>query len=354
MTDPKLRNGSMEYGFQTYKPTFRLILDVPGQSYGIELAQQTGLPSKIIERAKTLRGTGADSMEKAISELLIVRSQSEAAKKEYEQKLLEAELEKSRWEQEVSLLQEQRQKATERIAKRYEVEFDKQRSKVEEATMVLKQAAKQTGITSTGLAEKTTAQKALQDLKKAIPDTNTQIQLPGIEPNFADLGIGDKVYVIPLQKQGNILKTPENPKDFFDVLVGVLKVRASLNEIRLVQKLSSTKADEKKSALAGRLSQSKDKQSVPSEDRKIFQTALNTCNLRGLSVDDAIARSIKFIDTVIMRGESAAVLVHGHGTSAVKTSLRRELKDNCPYEISFRPGHPEEGGDAVTIVFIKD
>ena len=349
MSDSRLRNGSMEYGIQNYKPTFRLILDIPGQSYGIELAEQTGLPEKIIQRAKSLRGVGSDSLEKAIAELMVIRNQAETEKRDFLKKSIDADVEKSRWKQEVELLQEQRQKATEWITKRFEVEFDKHRSHVEEATEVLKRAAKLTGQTSTGIEEKNNAKKALEDLKNAIPSPDSHVELPGVVAHATELAAGDKVFVVPLGKVGNVLKVPDAGRDSFDVLVGVLKVRAGIGELRLVQKLSASTSRDKKQNFHTK----SDLRDFP-EERRIFQTALNTCNLRGLSSDDAVARAIKFIDTVILRGESAAVLVHGHGTSAVKNALRRELKNNCPYEITFRPGFPEEGGDAVTIVFIKD
>jgi DNA mismatch repair protein MutS2 len=152
--------------------------------------------------------------------------------------------------------------------------------------------------------------------------------------------------VIPLGKNGNIIKISDSQKEIFEILVGIVKVRASHEELRLIQKLSPPKP---KVAV-----KQKSLTTASSQDKLVFQTASNTCNLRGLSGDDAVARSLKFIDNLVLKGEEAAVLVHGLGTSAVKHALRKELKESCAYSIYFRPGQPEEGGDAVTIVFIKD
>src|SRR5690606_2779385 len=70
VSDKRFRNGSMEYSVETLKPTYKLILDVPGQSYGIEVAEEMGLPKRIIQRAKELRGTSISTLDKAVSQLM--------------------------------------------------------------------------------------------------------------------------------------------------------------------------------------------------------------------------------------------------------------------------------------------
>ena len=346
LNDSRLRNGSMEYAIQKYTPTYKLILDVPGQSYGLELAQKTGLPSRVISRAKDLRGENVNQMEFAISELLQAKIAADQIRKDFEAKLFEADVEKARWTQEVELLKESRKQSVEKVTELYGSELEKHRSRVEQATMDLKHAAKEAGNTSKGVLEKAMAKNALSDFKVALA-TNPEIrELPGLEVGPGTLCVGDKVFVIPLGKNGNIIKISDSQKEIFEILVGIVKVRASHEELRLIQKLSPPKP---KDAV-----KQKSLTTASSQDKLVFQTASNTCNLRGLSGDDAVARSLKFIDNLVLKGEEAAVLVHGLGTSAVKHALRKELKESCAYPIYFRPGQPEEGGDAVTIVFIKD
>ena len=346
LNDKRLRNGSMEYALQKYTPTYKLILDVPGQSYGLELAQQIGLPTSVISRAKELRGENVNQMEFAISELLIAKTNADQIKKEFELRMFEAEAVKARWDQEVQLIQEARKQSVDKVTELYGSELEKHRSRVEQATLDLKQAAREAGNTTHGVLEKSFAKHALLDFKEALSATPDTKDLPGLPVSPGSLCVGDKVFVIPLGKGGNIIKISDSQKEIFEILVGIVKVRASLDELRLIQKLSPPKPKE--------MTKGKAKEASGTESRLVFQTASNTCNLRGLSGDDAVARSLKFIDNLVLKGEEAAVLVHGLGTSAVKNALRKELEGSCAYNIHFRPGFPEEGGDAVTIVFIRD
>jgi DNA mismatch repair protein MutS2 len=347
LNDPKLRNASMEYGMANFRPTFKLILDVPGQSYGLELAQQTGLPRHIIERANSLKGISSNQIDVAVAELSKVKLRNDQLNQELQLQILEAEATKERWDREVALLEQSRTKAVKNIAIKFENELEKHRSQIEEATENLKKVAKEVGNTNFGTQEKSSARTSLNEFKSALTSPAQVSHLPGLVAKFEDLAVGDKVFVIPLQKQGNVLKGASSPKDSYDILVGIIKVRANLDELRLIQKLSPSK-------ITPILNRTTDAKSEFSEERKVFQTASNTCNLRGLSGDEAISRSLKFIDLLTLKGEPSAVLVHGFGTSAVKNAIRKALKNNCPYNIFSRPGFPEEGGEAVTIVFILD
>ena len=85
----------------------------------------------------------------------------------------------------------------------------------------------------------------------------------------------------------------------------------------------------------------------------IIQTSSNSVNLRGMNSDEAVTKALSFIDSGLLKGEKAIFLIHGHGTSALKTAIRETLNNNCPYDIKFRSGNPEEGGDGVTVVFFK-
>ncbi len=80
-----------------------------------------------------------------------------------------------------------------------------------------------------------------------------------------------------------------------------------------------------------------------------LQTQDNTCDLRGLRVDDAVAMAIAYLDRALNDGLRVCFLVHGHGTGAVRDALRKELATS-PYVGRFRAGGQHEGGDGATIV----
>ena len=107
------RNASMEYSLASFCPTYRLILDVPGQSYGIELASQIGMPAALVQRAADLRGASISALEDAVSRLMQARDKARSAEEEALRAKKEAEASKARWDHEVMLLDRNRKKAVE-------------------------------------------------------------------------------------------------------------------------------------------------------------------------------------------------------------------------------------------------
>ena len=84
-----------------------------------------------------------------------------------------------------------------------------------------------------------------------------------------------------------------------------------------------------------------------------MQTRYNTIDLRGMRVDEALGRVERDLDRMIRSGITAAVVIHGHGTGALKEAVRNSLKHSS-YVRSFRPGETGEGGDGVSIVYLRE
>jgi len=89
---------------------------------------------------------------------------------------------------------------------------------------------------------------------------------------------------------------------------------------------------------------------VPADQAPI-QTRDNTCDLRGLRVDDAVAMATSFLDRALTEGRPAVFLLHGHGTGALRDAIRKELA-RSPYVAHFRGGEPDQGGEGVTLVWL--
>ena len=95
----------------------------------------------------------------------------------------------------------------------------------------------------------------------------------------------------------------------------------------------------------------KQKTAQASTEEYTLQTSANTVNLRGLDVVEGVEKALSFIDSGLLKGERTVFLIHGHGTSALKSAIRDKLKNDCPYDIRFRAGSPEgrwrwgHGGD---------
>ena len=82
------------------------------------------------------------------------------------------------------------------------------------------------------------------------------------------------------------------------------------------------------------------------------QTTSNTCDLRGLRVDDGLSMMTAFLDRAMGHGDRVVFVIHGHGTGAMRDAVRAELASS-PYVRSSRPGERHEGGDGVTVVWVR-
>ncbi len=361
----KFRNGSMEYSLKTMRPTYKLILDVPGQSYGLEVASQIGLPASVIDRAKALRGTSASTLEHAINQLLAAREETESMRGDLRRKELAAEEALARVESERKALEEARRDAARKAARNQEDEIESMRESVRELQDQLKAALKalrkaesgnvqQAIETASGIA--TASGEKMRQFDQKTRDIIGRGRegevLPGrpMTPGEA-LRTGQKVFVVPLRKEGQILRPAEGESSPAEVQVGLVKLRVPAHDLRLLEESGSTPRGQ---TVAPPKSRALNPLNPPPEiPALVLQTPTNTLDLRGMDADTAISKTLDFIDKALLRGEGAIVIVHGHGTDKLKNAIRRCLRGDCPYNISFRPGESQEGGDGVTIVALK-
>ncbi|MCX6117870.1 MAG: Smr/MutS family protein [Proteobacteria bacterium] len=371
ISDHRYRNASMEYAEATYRPTYRLILDVPGQSYGLEVAEQMGLDRALIERARTIRGLKMSDLDEAVIQLNRMRTTLETEKKQLEEQLIAAQQSKFRWEQECKLLEEQRLNASRHVAAKLEDQVGALKSEFQEAAEALKKVVKEVRHGHVDVEQAITERKKTESKLTEFDKTISQLSeaglntdLPGRAAVFNELKEKLDVYVLPVRREGQIVKVPTQPNESIEVQVGIVKLRVSLQDLRITRGPSgnhqSTTSD---SSHKKRISSTKVNHAVgtpfspqngaPSSPEMVPQTATNTIDLRGMDSDSATSKALQFIDKCLLRGEYAVVLIHGNGGDRLKTSIRMMLKSSCPYDVSFRPGLQNEGGDGVTIVKLQ-
>lgn len=355
--NPSMRNASMEYLTESFSPSFRLILDVPGKSFALELAAKIGIPDTIIDRAKELSGQNLSDLDMVIAEVMQIKQAAFSEAEKLKAEKLEAAKQKNRWNHEIELLQQTRKKAAEKLKIRFEEQINEKIDEVELAKKELKNT--KTLSPNAEQKAKSNVGKKLDSLKKEIGElekfTPNERILPGSELTWDDAKSGEKVFVIPLNKSGNILKTAKD-KDVIEVQVGLLKIRSQIAELRLLKdhiKNQSSSSEQAKKPLNLQKPKFHTLLDQTPEISYSVQTSSNTVNLRGLDVTDGIEKAMSFIDSGLLKGESCVFLLHGHGTSALKNAIRQKLATDCPYRVTFRPGDRDEGGDGVTVVMFS-
>ncbi|MCB9228328.1 MAG: Smr/MutS family protein [Deltaproteobacteria bacterium] len=358
------RNASMEYSLQTFSPTYRLILDVPGQSYGLELAAKSGLPEALISRAEDLRGSSVSAMDDAVSQLMAARDQARVAATEMQEAKRAAEAAEVRWQQDAKLLGQNRKKAVEAIRLRFEKELSAFREHVEEWQQQMKGLRKKISASAAFPPDISEAMRQLSQsgqsvLKKGegiirktgaeTAEPPSQRSLPGREATFSTLKAGSQVWLNPLGCSGHILKMGTSPQDKIWVTTGQMKLWAELKDLRILetaapQPSGKHKADsvrERKSGTSG------------AADVVFLATSANTLDVRGSTLSEALEKMWQFLDAAVMRGEAALMVIHGHGAGALKSGLRQALQEDSPYRVRFTPGDRSQGGDGVTLVFFE-
>ncbi|MEO7114045.1 MAG: Smr/MutS family protein, partial [Polyangiaceae bacterium] len=343
LADPRFENASCGFDIATMTPTFRISLGIPGKSSALAVARQFGMPSTVTERAEkflTREDRNFDAVvekmheERAALELARAAAQAREAKAEETRLRLEEEITKTKVREEKALSRDaeailnglRRAKEDLRAA-----QAKLRGKKIDEAT--LKEASRAIDRVAGSVA----IGGELERLVNRSPQ-ETRADVPKEE-----LRRGAKVYVPRLRAIAEVLDVQG---DDVRVTAGSLKMTLHASELR--EALTAEKPAEvpKKKAFRGGSVSSKS-----NYDAAPLQTHDTTCDLRGLRVDEALSKAVQFLDRSVREKRDVAFLVHGHGTGALRESIRAELSTS-PYVAYSRSGTHDEGGEGVTVVWL--
>lgn len=320
-----VRNASMEFDLSTLRPTYRLQIGLPGKSNAFEISSRLGLSDRLIEASRQKISSENQAFEDVLSRI------------EQEQQLAEqerAEQEKLRdaWEKKQRQLDKliekneaMRQKEVEKGRKEADRIIEQAREEIDRIVKDLKQS----GRTSDKAAAR--AQQALREQEARFAEKPKNLRKKS-DAVPEDLKLGETVEVLTMGDVGEVLTLPDNAGKV-TVQIGLLKVTVSLDEIRRA---------EKEEEHAGSASTRKLLQSRGTEQ------ASSKIDLRGLRVDEAIAKIDPFIDAGVLSNVGRIEIIHGKGTGQLRQAITEYLRTH-PQVQAFRLGTPQEGGDGVTI-----
>ena len=357
--DERFANASVGFDLTAMAPTFRLHPDVPGRSLTLDIARRLGLPEQVLQNASDrLDGSQQDleaMLEKLETErqgLEVLRSEMALARSESERRVLaqrQAEAELS--ERRAKLLGDGRESLLQEIADvRQEVaqvieslrSGDDMRTAVESSQKLIE------------LGEQVQAdQNQAESTLQVTPPS--ALEPPGETLSASDaqaLQAGDRVRLLHLKQVGEVISV-DRAGAMVSVRIGPGYTRVPIERIQRLaeQPLAQDSAGTQKTRVEkqkGRSAKKPPKPAAPSE----LRTPVNTLDLRGHRVDEAVDMVDKFLDEMFGGGEAAAFLLHGHGTGALKAAVREYLQDS-PYPRHFRAGTQAEGGDGITVVALK-
>lgn len=352
--DARFATARVEY--DGLKPTYRLKYGTPGRSFALDIARGLGLPESILERAASFLSPTALAVEEVVGQmegaLVAAEADREAAALEREEAAgIKASLEKK-----LLKLQEQADRMKREKVGAFEAEVNRARREVRRIIRELQGQPTVKGAEKVREEIKVITQRTMAKAPKA-PEAPQGLLYQDMD--WSKAKVGQTVYLLQLKKRGTIEMLPAEGSNV-EVRVGGLKVKVPRGQIRAVPKgseaLGQSKSKGKRYEDALSMTPSADSLEEPEEDltplEAIIPTAANTLDIRGNRVDEGLDALDLFLDKMSMQGSTIAVIIHGHGTGALRDGVRDHLRTSA-YVERFQPGDRTQGGNGVTVLALS-
>ena len=346
-----VENGSCEFDVATLRPTYRLLVGVPGRSNAFAISERLGMTPDVVNRAKALVSGEDRKMEDVVVRLDEQRHALEQELADAKQSRTAAERDAATAKAHAEQLEKERKKALEdaRVEAKKIVErarLDSERL-IEELDRLKKQknaadfSANATAAKSKLRRQLSKMEDALDPVEAAAPTELYVLPRP--------LKVGDAVTLVDLGKDGTVLSLPD--KDgLVEVQAGVVRTRVPLANLRLCE-AASAKTQTEKATKKFRSSKPAVSSDSTVEVGRSRGTGLEL-DLRGMAVDEALPAVDLFLDRAVLAGIPAVTLIHGKGTGVLRAAVQQHLRSH-PSVKSYRLGKYGEGEDGVTIAELK-
>ena len=323
-------NASVEFNIETLKPSYKLILGLAGSSNAIDIAHNLSLNEKITNAARNIL-KNAQSPERQVF-LKIQETHSALTQKEREaQEIKErsAQIE-AQFEEKLKELKAQKKKTLESFKKKYQSQLENARAEIKD-TLDLMRKEKSEKIAMRSYSRLARLENSIRE---EFSSDEEKLQNKYEQIDWQNIKIGQNVLIKGLEQVAQLESMPDK-KGKVLVSIGLMKTKVDIKKL--------AKTDKK-------INKALKKVSVSFDD--MTQTLSNRLDIRGMRAEDAIDFLDKQFDMASLRNLREIIVVHGHGTGALKSAVRNYLSSS-PYVAKFRPGGDGEGGDGVSVVDIN-
>ncbi len=323
------KNASVGFDIETLMPTYHLYIGIPGESHAFIIAQNLGVSEDVLESATK------ELSQDYIASKEIISKMSEEQKRIGESKEI---IEKSK--EETEELKKILEKKVQELDERKHIETKKA---YEEARKMVQETKEKMNSILMNLDNTIKSQKMIQELKKAFQEEGEKVEqrIEDMEPkekvDITGLEEGSLVYVPNFKRQGIILGKMED-KGKIVIQMGSIRATVSINDVQLIANAvySSPKKEEKDEIL---------------DEISNLQVPMKL-DLHGFTVEEAVEKLDKYLDSAYLVGMPFAYVIHGKGSGALKEAITDYLRKKV-HVSHFYTGTLEEGGSGVTIVYLK-
>ena len=329
--DNNFKNASVEFDSESLKPTYKLIIGIPGLSNAISISANLGLPQELVWEARELLITQRDPSALAVERLQDTQQKLDINLKEAEALNAEAEELKHHYEKELSQHKKDKKRTLKGIKERFESQLDNAKDEIKEILNELRQE-KTEKIARRSYARLAQLEQGFRGDLNSLEEKETYQEL-----DWSKVSINDKVMLKELNQEVTVLSMPDKNGNLF-IQMGMIKTKIKKDKLAVFNKELSKKTI------------------LPNYQKETFTlkkyNVSNTLDLRGKRVEEALDELEGYLDEASLANLSPVYIIHGHGTGALKSAVR-EFASSSPYVASSRVGNDTEGGDGVCVIDLR-
>jgi DNA mismatch repair protein MutS2 len=346
----RFRNASVGFDLEAMRPTFRVTLGVPGASSALVVAERYGIPEEVLAAARAAIPRENRDQQRLIQQLERELERAVASRQANEALLAETERRREAMEREREHVLRSDRQTLEKLSAELTKEVQTARADLRRAKALLgtgtKEAYREAEFLVSGAAMPITVHGSLtRALNSPSPPLTSMPEAP--------VQVGTVVRLLNLNTEAVVVEAPN--KGQVRVSVGGLKMTVALDQVQTPKKPTGAKG-----AKVAKVAVSTPQRAQPRRQEPTFaatphdavRTAHNTCDLRGVRVDDGLILVDQFLDEMLRMREPAAFILHGHGTGAMKSAVRQHLAGSRVVR-HFEPAPQNNGGDAFTIAWLS-
>ena len=336
LSTPGVENASCEFDVETLRPTYHLLIGIPGKSNAFAIAGKLGLPDFIIEDAKTRLTEQDESFEDILTDL------------ETSRRTIEKEQETiASYKREIERLKQETQKKQEKLEEQRDRILREANEKAHAILAEAKETADETmrnfhkfGKANISAAE---MERERERIRKKMESARSGMMKEPAKPKKeykpSDFKLGESVKVLSMNINGTVASLPDN-KGNLTVQMGILRSQVNISDLEIIDETPAYLKKTTRTSGKGKIKMSKSL-SVSTE-----------INLLGKTVDEAVAELDKYLDDASLAHLSSVRIVHGKGTGALRKGIHQYLRRQ-KHVRSFRLGEFGEGDAGVTIAELK-
>ena len=332
-SDGYFKNASVEFDSESLKPTYKLIIGIPGLSNAISISANLGLPEDLVWDAKQLLITHRDPSTLAVEKLQDTQQKLDINLKEAVENKAKAEELKHQYEKELSQHKKDKKKTLKGIKDRFENQLDDAKDEIKEILNEIRKE-KSEKIARRSYARLAKLEQGFRGELHSLEEKDTYTEL-----DWNLVKVNDTVMLKDLNQEVTILSLPDKSGSLF-IQMGMIKTKVKKDRLAVYNKELTKKV------VLPNYNYQKGSFSLKRIDIS------NTLDLRGERVEDALDNLEAYLDKASLANLSPVYIIHGHGTGALKSAVR-DFVSTSPYVAKYRVGEDTEGGDGVCVIDIK-